>query len=181
MITLILTAVAAPALADPATFDLSYRLHEDPTDPNSPVTIAIRLSLEQAASDGEAVGWEIVEARFREIGEGGQPDGTWTATLPVVSTPHGLWWVEHADAQAPQLGEFVSPPPLSGEAPADDPGAPSLLYDMEAGAYTTPPEGDPWNVTTALTYTFTVAGEQKPKGKGKDKPTEVGGGDDRKL
>ena len=57
----LLTAVAAPALADPATFDLSYRLHEDPTDPNSPVTIAIRLSLEQAASDGEAVGWEIVE------------------------------------------------------------------------------------------------------------------------
>lgn len=172
-LTMSAMSAAAHGQGPPITQDVVYRIHADPDDANSAVTFAVWLKLEQADVDGDSAGWDITSIRFRLVGEGGQPDTLWTVSEPNVPTSDGLWWVTHADPEDPQLCEFATPPHLTGTAPANESSDPDLNYDFEAGNYTTPPGGDPWDVTTGLSYSFTQVGDEDPVEAGEDEPVEV--------
>ena len=96
-----LPAVAGQLPDPPLTQQVVYRLHEDPSDPNSDVKFTIWLSLVQADIDGDLVGWSVTRIRIRQIGAGGNPDTIWMEYNPDVSTPDGLWWVEHSSVENP--------------------------------------------------------------------------------
>lgn len=146
---------------------VEYRVHETPTNPESAVVFAVRLELRAVDSDANGVGWEITTAKFR------QPDTTWTEDSPYIDSPDGLWWVDHADPNAPEESEFVLPPLLVGTATADDPLDDDLDYDLEGVEYSPPPGEPPYENTGALDYSFTLAHEEDPLEEGDDEPVEV--------
>ncbi len=152
---------------------IEYRVHEIPTDPESTVVFVVRLELTAADSDGNEIGWEITTAEFRQPGSGG--DTIWAENSPYVDTADGLWWIEHADPEAPEESEFVLPPWLAGIATADNPQDDDLDYDLEGVEYSPPPlPGDPpYENTAALDYSFTLSQEEEPLEEGDDEPVDV--------
>lgn len=149
-----------------------YYIHEYPNQPNCDVVFTIRLDLTAADSDADAVGWRITSAEFRQPGNRQAQDKVWTEASPIVNSPDGLWWVEHADPAFPELEEFTLPPKLVGLAMAQDPLDKNLEYDFKGVPYVPPPEGAPFDITGALTYVFAEE-EEDPVEQGKDEPVEV--------
>jgi hypothetical protein len=158
--------------ADPMTRDIEYVIHQTPTDPNSPISFRIKLSLESIDQRGNKIGWDITSIEIREIGD---PDAVWVDNDPIVPTQDGLWWVKHDDPNDPQHAEFTMPPRLHGTADAQLPTDDDLDYDFEGKKYTPPeaPEEPPYQITAALDYSFTLVGGKDPIGYGEDEPVEV--------
>jgi hypothetical protein len=176
---LVLSLTVAGVRADdplplhPLSKQVFYKIHDDPGDPNSAVIFTIELSLQEADSDGDSIGWEIAEIRFCQPGQGGGGDTYWVESDPNVPSGDGLWWIDHASYHYPELEEFAEPPHLVGTATAQDPNDGDLGYDFEGVAYTPPPRGAPWDPTGALDYAFTVVGGPPPVPDGDDEPAEI--------
>jgi len=151
---------------------VALRVHETPNDPESALVFVVWLELTAMDSDGDDVGWDIITAKFIQPGT---PDTTWTDNSPYVDTADGLWWIEHADHEAPLDSEFVLPPWLAGTATADDPLDDDLDYDFAGVTYTAPsPPGEPpYANTGALDYSFTLTLEQTPMEEGEDEPVDI--------
>jgi len=167
--------VLSVAAAPPEQQDVVFRIHDDPNDPNSDIVFTVWLELTPSALDGDSIGWDVKQIHFRRIGQGGGPDTLWTESDPNVPTGDGLWWVDHADADNPQLSEFEDLPQLQGVAPADDPNDKDLDYDFESDTYA---GTGLWPVTVELRYEFQVEGGPTPLEIGDDEPVGVGEDDD---
>jgi hypothetical protein len=153
---LVLVGFAVPAvLADlPPKQEVVYKLHDDPNDPNSDVVFTAWLTLAPKLRNGDSIAWEPEVIRFRLIGQGGSSDTTWTESNPQIPTTSGYWWITHADADNPQLTEFVDPPHFTGTASADDPYVADLEYDFQGSSDL---GDDPWDPTGWLEYEFAMA------------------------
>ncbi|MEE9296951.1 MAG: hypothetical protein V3W34_18560 [Phycisphaerae bacterium] len=173
--TVVGTTYTAANAVLPDDQTVEYRIHETPTDPKSAVVFVVRLELTAEDSAGYEVGWEITTAQFRQPGT---PDTTWTEDYPYVDTTDGLWWVKHADPEAPEASEFVLPPWLLSTATADDPQDDDLDYDLEGVAYSLPPPpGEPpYENTAALDYSFTLAQQEILLVEGDDEPVDAPNG-----
>ena len=161
---------SARAAELPADQIFEYRIHETPTDPESEVVFVVKLLLEAADLEGDAVGWKVEKITFREPGEGGAPDSVWFEASPVVRSPDGLWWVTHEDPQSPTLDEFDDPPLLEGTAAAEDPQAEDLEYAFEGAEY---PGSPPYVITGGLTYDFRLADCSIIIRGGENEPVEI--------
>ena len=134
-----LVLMASVAVADvPAAFNLTYQIHDDPNDPNSPIAYTIALDLASSSYTATEIGWDITHVQFIEHDPNG--DMVWEEDDPNVPTVDGLWWVEHADINDPQPNEFVGLPALTGLASTQDPNQTGLDYDLE-GAGSASPSG----------------------------------------
>jgi hypothetical protein len=171
-------ASGASAQLPPEPMDVVYRIHDNPNDPDSAIVFTVMLSLEAQEADENSIGWQITEIRFRQPGQNGDPDTIWIESDPDVPTQDGLWWVDHADRENPQLDEFDEPPHLVGIAAAADPNATDLKYDFEGVGYTPGSGGPPWDVTAALDYKFKLDGQSSPLESGTDEPVEIDDDDD---
>lgn len=164
----VLGLFSGQVIADlPTTWEVTYGIHETPTDPESDIIYTITLSLERDDVNGDSIGWDITSVEVREIGN---PDTVWTDDNPTVSTADGLWWIDHEDADDPQMDEFILPPQITGTASAEDPSHTDLDYDIEGVTYTSDPLYD---ITAGLDYTFTLAGEEEPIKTGPGEPVET--------
>ena len=147
-------------------------IHADPTNPNSRVEYYVSHSISAQEQDGDWIAWQIDNYKITEKAIVGS-DTVWGVDLPFVDTPDGLWWVEHVDPGSPVRPDFKAIPPVVDTAIANDPADDDLEFDVSEGVYTEPPEGDPWEVTTALDFTFTVEGEQEPAASGENEMVEI--------
>ena len=139
---LILAANSGTALAElPADVQIKYYIHDDRTDPDSPIVFKVLLDLEAKDSSGDSVGWFITQAEFRQPNSDPDPDTVWTDTTVDVDTPDGLWWVDHADTRAPDAGEFDLPPLITGIADAEASSSDDLDYEWEGVIYFVGPAG----------------------------------------
>ena len=144
----ICVAAVAPARAQmPDDQVICYSIRDTPSDPESAIRFEIVVELTAADSKDESIGWlvtgvSVIESR----GEDKLP--RWDAT-PTVSTTDGLWWIDHADAQEPELSEFTIPPLIAGVAAAGNENISDFEYELEGAPYT-PPGGGPPYPTTAL-------------------------------
>ena len=163
-------AVSAATADPPTKQEVVYKIHDDPNDPNSTVVFTVWLTLAPKARDGDSIGWEVEQIRFRQVGEGGGSDTTWTESNPAVTTADGRWWIEHADPDHPQLAEFDDPPRFQGAATADDPSDDDLEYDFQG---VNNASIEPWNPTGWLDYEFALVGASEPLLSGTDDPVEV--------
>lgn len=167
VLSLIILGVAyVPVSAQESVPDqiISYVLHETPADPESAVVFTVELDLTAVDFDGDWVGWEVAEARFLQpLDPGG--DTVWVEQLPFVDTLDGLWWIEHADPEAPVDAEFVLPPLLEGTAIAQDAADPDMDYSFEGLVYVPPPEPEdsPYETTGALDCLCWLVGEPGPE------------------
>jgi hypothetical protein len=168
----------ASALPDDQTID--YSVYATPTDPESAVVFIASLTLVADSASAEEVGWEVTEIRFTQPGEGSNPDIVWVESTPVVESPDGLWWVDHADVENPVDSEFVMPPLLTGTALPEDPAEDDLDYTLEGVTYTPPqtPEEPPHATTAAMDYSFQRAMAQAPIEEEEDELVEVIGVND---
>lgn len=158
----------------PLDQDVVYRIHDDPNDPNSDVVFSVWLELTATARDGDSVGWEIKLMRFRQVEPGGA-DTFWKILHPTIPSVDGRWWIDHADGDNPQLGEFNDPPRLAGTATANDPEDDDLEYDFQGTDST---GVAPWSATGRLDYEFALAGAPGPLLSGTDEPVEIDDEDD---
>lgn len=169
--------VAGVSAAPPAHKTIQYNIHYDPSDPSSPVALIITLELDSILvredlppSTGGSIGWELAEIH---ITEPGTPDIEWTDSAPVIDTPDGLWWTDHADIDAPHRLEFVLPPLLEGTALAVDPADDDLDYYFEGLAYDPSPDDPVYPVTASMDYMFTLAGDVQALHSGTEEPVEL--------
>ena len=139
---------------------------------DSAITFTVWLSLVEEDSDGDSIGWKIKNIRFRQPSTGGARDKRWieSAPNPSVPTQDGLWWIDHADGDSPQLSKFNDPPHLVGTATAVDPNDADLDYEFEGSTYSGSP---PWDPTAGLEYEFTLDGEPASFLDATDEPVEV--------
>ena len=147
-------------------------IRHDASDPDSDVRYEIELFLTADEIDGDSVGWDITSSTLREFDEFGTTITKWTDSAVTISTNDGLWWIDHADAQAPVSAEFIEPPLIYGTGQSGDPNAPDLDYDLEGFEYTAPPGGPPWTLTGSLTYSMTEEGETQAEEDEDEEPIE---------
>jgi hypothetical protein len=133
----------------------------------------IILDLDPAEIDGDSVGWEVTSATFVQGFRTDGSDPMWTIEYPDVDTADGLWWIAHADADSPEIEEFVEPPPMDGVAATTSQNDVNLEYEMESSTYSPPPGGAPFAATAALTHFFRRVGESEPEEEGEDDPVDV--------
>lgn len=168
--------IYSDALAEatgPMELSVRYNIRETPDDPSSAVIWTIDLALQENQVDGNNVGWSIDSATISQLNGTGQAPNVWTEATPTVNSPDGLWWIEHADPQAPQTSEFAEPPLLENTAIAEDPADSDLDYDLEGLPYNPPPEGPPFENTAAVDYRFTLVGSSTPEGEGECVEAEI--------
>ena len=169
IVSIVICTSAYTALAANPDQVIVYKIREDPSDTKSAVVFEVSLELTNMDQDGNAIGWRIDLAKFVQIVAGGS-NIEWTKEKPLGS----LWWVEHAALSDPQLEEFDEVPLLQGTAESVDPQNQDLNYDLEGTPYTSSPLSYSGRVT-ALTYTFTKAGQAEPEEEGDDEPVEIDG------
>ncbi len=176
---LILAANSGTALAVlPDDVQIKYYIHDDRTDPESPIVFKVLLDLEAQDSSGGSVGWLITQAEFRQPNTDPDPDTVWTDTTVDVDTPDGLWWVDHADTLAPAPGEFDMPPLIEGIADAEAVSGDDLDYKWEGVTYTAPPEGPPFENPMGANFKFRILPLPDPELEGDDEPVEIEDDDD---
>ncbi len=156
---------------EPTNMNLRYSIHDDPNDPESPVVFIVELDLRAADTNGDEVGWEVKQARFKKL-DGLQVIKEWFADWPEFDTVDGLWWIEHVEAKQPELEEFTLPPLLAGTAQRKNASGPGLEFDLVGESYTPPQGGPPYPVTSSLTHFFQEVGGSTPEQSGEDTPTE---------
>ncbi|MCG8405966.1 MAG: hypothetical protein MI923_12290 [Phycisphaerales bacterium] len=161
----LLSAFTGKAQALPPDQSLEYSIYD-----GNVLVFQFRLFLSSKESGSGEVGWNIDKAEFHQPGTNG---GDWVKDNPTVDTPDGLWWVDHADVQKPEISEFCLPPLLEGLATSEDPADDDLDYSLEGRSYTPPPEGKPFNITVALDYIFQRVGAAQPEESGDDEPAEL--------
>lgn len=156
----------------PINKNLTYSIHDNPSDPETPVVFIVELDLRAADADGDDVGWEVKQARFKKL-DGQQVVKEWFINWPTFDTTDGLWWISHDDAVNPKLAEFGIPPLLAGTAQRKNASGPGLEYEMEGEAYTPPQGGPPYPMTSSLTYIFQEVGGSTPEESGEEEPVAV--------
>ncbi len=175
LFTLLLFVVPANVMAQATSQEtaLRFRIAIDPQAPEEGDAWRIGLQLQATATNGNSVGWSVEHASIRRRGETLPCDDLWTDATPVVDTPDGLWWVNHADPQQPAIGEFCQPPGISGNAQVESGSATASLDYFVEGSSGTPPPG-----AALLDYEFTLDGELEPEDSGADEPAESDDSDD---
>lgn len=166
-------AAAVPSLATPPAKTISYAIHAVPSDPEAEVVFTVMLDLEPAEVDGDSVGWEVVSAIFIQGIRTDGSDPMWKIDEPAVDTADGLWWIDHADADTPEAGEFLEPPPMGGVAATTSQSDVKLEFEVQGAAYSPPPGGAPFATTAAVTHFFRRVGESEPEEEGTAEPVEV--------
>ena len=149
---------------------MTYRIHTVPDDPQSDAAFVVTLTLEEAAREGDSIGWEIRQADFEQPGD---PNSAWTGAFPTVWSEDGLWWIQHADPDNPTEAEFTEPPWFAGAATAKGATQADLDFVMAGAPYVPGSGGPPHPTTGALDYSFTLAGEATPLKEGEEEPVEV--------
>lgn len=167
-------AVEDPAGELPAAQTVTYWLREAPEDPNSAVVFGVTLKLQAQASAGSAIGWGVSAIEFYEV-DAGVASLAWVDDAPAVGTEDGRWWVTHADPEAPELAEFVMPPPLSGTGTAENPNGDDLDYWLE-GSEGNQPLIPSYTVMAFLSYQLSTPPTSPPIRSGEDEPVEAGEG-----
>ena len=145
--------LVGPAFGLPADRVVHYAIRVDPTNPNSRVQYVLAPTISAREQDGDWVGWEVANYSITEKALLGS-DTVWAVDLPFVDTTDGLWWVEHADPNAPVRSDFAVPAAVIDTAVASDPGSPNLYFDVVGVPYTPPAGGGPFEVTGALDFAF---------------------------
>jgi hypothetical protein len=150
--TLSLVSLAAAEGSLPPDQFVRYRIHQNPGDANSAVVFDIIMGLSAIGRDGENIGWDIESLEFRQPVGGGEPT-VWVDAAPPMNTSDGLWWVQHQNADAPEISEFLEPPLLIGSAVPVDPANGNLEYSLQGSDLQLP---GPFEHTAALTYSFSA-------------------------
>ena len=145
--------LVGPAFGLPADRVVYYAIRVDPTNPNSRVQYVLASTISAREQDGDWIGWEVANYSITEKALLGS-DTVWAVDLPFVDTTDGLWWVEHADPNAPVRSDFAVPAAVIDTAVASDPGIPNLYFDVVGVPYTPPAGGAPFEVTGALDFAF---------------------------
>jgi hypothetical protein len=143
-----------------------YLIREIPDDATSSIEFAFALSLREQNRTGSDIGWSIVAADIRQAIDPHQCDRTWHTTSIDLTTPDGLWWVTHADADQPAISEFDMPPLIAGTADAlgahDD-----LIYSIRGN------EGDHGINQVRLDYRFQLANNPEVEGEDDDDEGDI--------
>jgi len=129
LFTCVFASSAAQALPPDRT--VAFILHEDPKDFESDRTFSFVMALKAESIDGTEIGWSIESMKVAQY-EGDTKKCEWLEVAPTVDTPDGLWWVDHADPQEPELDEFTVSPFVSGTATNLDPEGDDVEYEFEA-------------------------------------------------
>ena len=171
----LLLAFCGAADARPPDFTLTVNVRETEGDHESPIEFTVTMGLMKDTVDGNDIGWKVIVVTIREMDDEGNVLNTWTKNSPDVNTADGLWWIEHADPDAPVNSEFLVTPLISGTAPSPNPSVVSLVFEFEGAIYVAPPEGAPYDDTSSLTMLLRDEGTPPPPPKKdvEDEPAEV--------
>jgi hypothetical protein len=164
-----------PPCERPPSWLVRYAIHETPADSNSPVTFAFALSLNAAAGDCTATGWQIASIEIRQVDPNGGPDRVWTQVDPSVPGNDGLWWVSHADVANPQSSEFAVLPNLVGLATAADPIDADLRYHLIGAPHELPipPNPPEFGVAGVLSHELVLVEAEQVIAFSVEEPVEV--------
>jgi len=156
-------------------FSFHYALHAEPSDPESPVLFTVSYFLTLAEQGEGSAGWRVDKVRFKQYDAEGELIGVWKIENPILNTPDGLWWTQHARAVAPELAEFTLPPRISGTALSEFGSPHDLDFEFEgldrdpSAQSETPPDSG------TLSWYLAYSGASSPESEGDDEPVDIEG------
>ncbi len=156
--------------ATPSDYKVLYSIHEVRDDPESAVVYRLQLDLEYVSTVGNQVRWDVTTMVISHFDSQGTIDEQWRLNDPVVSTGDGKWWTTHADPNNPAIGEFVTPPPMTGTAEREIGSGPDLDYDLSAGTASGSP---PYAATAYMNLWLRRIGEPEPDVDDEDEPQQT--------
>ncbi|MEK6676053.1 MAG: hypothetical protein AABZ47_10425 [Planctomycetota bacterium] len=159
----------------PPDFTLVWKIHDTPSDPNTPVVFAVTSTLRATSKSGNSIGWEVLNQAFQRVNSG-TVTALWREEQVNVETHDGLWWVAHADPSTPVVGDFTTPPEMWGVATAITSGEQDLEFNME-GTGTPPPNPPPYLEMGNMRWWFYFNYGQYAEWED-DEPAEAGDSDD---
>lgn len=169
MVMLSAAAVASP----PGTYQVTLYLYETPNDVESPLLYAFSLTLTPADEAGNAIGWLIEEAALIRPDAGGGDPHVFIDTDPNVASGDGLWWVQHADPNAPTIEEFDYTPLVTGATVPLDSSDPDLEYEFEGHGPVQGGQGTSQPMLAAVSYVIIQSGEEEPEEEGDNEPMPI--------
>lgn len=166
MLVLSLATASARAQSGSQTMSVRYRIFVNPEVPAEGEAWRLSLGLRAADSGSQGIGWEVERVSLRRPGQSTVCDDFWVDSSPIVDTTDGLWWIDHADPQQPELAEFLEPPHISGLAAIESGGATQELeYWFAASGLESQSAG-----TAYLDYWWRLDGEDEPEDEGDEEP-----------
>lgn len=173
VLALMATATVTPAaMATPSDYKVLYSIHEVRDDPNSAVLYRVQLDLEYVSTVGSQVRWHVATMAISHFDSQGTIDEQWRLNDPAVATGDGKWWTTHADPDNPVIGEFVTPPPMTGTAEREIGSGPDLDYDLSEGKASGSP---PYAATAYMNLWLRRIGEPEPDVDDEDEPQQAEG------
>lgn len=160
---------ASAAFALPSNRTITYSIREAPTNEESDVLWTITLHLHAYSQMGSAVGWQVTQIDFRRT-NGEDPDSVWTDSNPEFNDIENLWWVTHANTNAPTPREFDNFPFTTKTAAAVSNAENDLDYELET---TTSSSGMFSGNVVASSYVLTETGDAEPDHEGSGEPIET--------
>lgn len=146
----LILATQSLAQSLPPDQTVSYQLHADPEDPNSPVTVTTTVTLVASQESGSAVGWSISAIDIHAL-DGASQSTHWAGNLVQIQAPDGLWWITHSDPNAPQLTDFAVPPLLTGTVTNESNANLTMNFELE-GNTEVPVNNTPFILTSFIRY-----------------------------
>lgn len=170
---LALLLFAAPVMADPAGRKVSYKVYNDPAEPESGVRYKVTIELAFVIEDSGWTAWEVLEIRVSQFDEMGEIVNQWIESLPEVRSYDNYWWIDHQDPEDPQTYEFTMPPEIAGLAPSVDTEVPDLAYTLEGVACDVWCSTDKYVVPTFTSLRFQLSGSPEPDIDEDEEPVET--------
>ncbi|MEK6642483.1 MAG: hypothetical protein AABZ08_01125 [Planctomycetota bacterium] len=161
LLSLLVVTVAMPRAAEatPSEYKVQYSIHETRNDPESAVIYRVSLELEYATTVNKQNSWNVTTILVSHVDSQGTVDEQWRLTNPSVSTGDGKWWTAHDDTDNPVIGEFVSPPPMTGTADREIGSGADMNYDLSTGTASGSP---PYAATAYLNLRLQRVNEPEP-------------------
>lgn len=131
LLTLIVGSTSRSVLALPPPLTVGFEVHENPGVSTSPLQFTVSLSLSATDQKDGLIAWQVTQARFVEAGTSGR---IWSVSNPTITTADHLWWVQHANSNAPAAVDFRAPPLIEGSAAPVSGTSESLSFSFQGSS-----------------------------------------------
>lgn len=134
VLAFLLLFAEVPAIAAPPDYYDVHYTYREANDETGPRKVKLTLDLKNMDTNATQIEWKCDEIRITAFSSNGEVWATWKDETCAFDTTNGRWWVTHADKEAPDADEFLSPPDFAGTADYVSGTEDTFYYEITTGS-----------------------------------------------